>query len=57
MRFHQALITTNSYTSGFMICLQSKPLFDYLNMDPFFGPYKTHLWFFLEPSGRSYYNW
>jgi hypothetical protein len=55
VHFHQALIITSSYTSGFVICLQSKPFFGYLNMGPFFGPYKTHLWFLLKPSSKKYW--
>ncbi len=56
VRFHQTLITISSYTSGSVICQQSKPLFGYLNIGPFFGPYKTHFWFLLEPSSKKYFN-
>jgi hypothetical protein len=56
VHFYQTLITTSTYISGSIICLQSKPLFGYLNMGPFIGPYKTHIWFLLEPFSKKYVN-
>jgi hypothetical protein len=47
---------TSSYTNGYVICLQGKPFFGYLSMGPFFGPYKTHIWFLLEPPSNKYFN-
>jgi hypothetical protein len=53
VHFHQALITTSSYISGFVICLQSKPLFGYLNMDTYLVHIKPIFGFFLNVLARN----
>jgi hypothetical protein len=50
-------MTTSSYTNRYVICVQNKPKNGYLSMGPLFGPYKTHIWFLLEPPSKKYFNY